>query len=102
MKKCYHLLPVIMIITLPGFAQTAPQKINYQTVVRNAAGTPVVNQNVSLRFSILTGTVNGASVYTETQSTTTNAFGLASVKIGGGTVVLGTFANIDWSGLPNF
>ncbi|MFA6060679.1 MAG: hypothetical protein WC756_20955 [Taibaiella sp.] len=102
MKKFYSLLIALMTFTLAVVAQTAPQKINYQTVVRNVLGVPVINQNVSLRFSILTGTVNGASVYTETQSTTTNAFGLASVKIGGGTVVSGTFANIDWSGAAKF
>lgn len=102
MKKSYYLLLALLAFTLNVRGQQAPQKINYQTVVRSAAGAPVVNQNVSLRFSIVTGTAGGASVYTEIQSATTNAFGLASVKIGGGTVVSGTFADIDWSGAAKF
>jgi hypothetical protein len=102
MKKFYPLLLVLLISTLPVFSQTAPQKINYQTVVRNAAGIPVVNQNVSLRFSILTGSVSGAVVYAETQAATTNAFGLANVQIGGGTPVSGTFATIAWGTASKF
>ena len=51
MKKFYSLLIALMTFTLAVVAQTAPQKINYQTVVRNALGVPVINQNVSLRFS---------------------------------------------------
>jgi BclB C-terminal domain-containing protein len=102
MKKFYPLLLVLLFSTLPVFAQTAPQKINYQTVVRNAAGVPVINQNVSFRFSIVTGTAGGASVYTETQTAITNAFGLAAVKIGSGTVVSGTFAGIGWSADAKF
>jgi hypothetical protein len=102
MKNCYYLLLALLIITLPGFAQTAPQKINYQTVVRNAAGAPIINQNVSLRFSILTGSVGGAVVYAETQAATTNTFGLVTVQIGGGTPVSGTFASIAWGTAGKF
>jgi BclB C-terminal domain-containing protein len=102
MKKFNNLLMILLIFMLPCFAQQAPQKINYQAVVRNAAGVPVINQNVSFRFSIVTGNTGGASVYTETQSTITNAFGLAALKIGNGTVVSGTFATIAWGGAAKF
>ena len=78
------------------FAQ-APQKMSYQAVTRNASNALVANQNVGMRISILQGSSVGASIYTETQSTTTNANGLASIEIGGGTLVSGNFSTINWA-----
>lgn len=83
-------------------AQQAPQRINYQAVVRNSTGVPVVSQNVSLRFSILEGSAGGTTLYSETQSTTTNAFGLANVQIGNGTPVSGTFSAVTWNSASKF
>lgn len=102
MKKVYRLFFALMALALPVAAQQAPQKINYQTVVRDAGGMPVVNQNVSLRFSILEGSVNGTTLYAETHAVTTNAFGLANVQLGGGTPVSGTFAAITWNSAAKF
>ncbi|WP_162902903.1 hypothetical protein [Taibaiella koreensis] len=102
MKKCNMLLIALLIFALAAAAQQAPQKINYQTVVRNAGGAPVINQNVSLRFSILEGSAGGATLYTETHATTTNAFGLATVQLGAGTPVTGTFAAITWNSAAKF
>lgn len=94
MKKLL-LLFAVLFISVAAFAQF-PQKINYQAVVRNTAGDPVVNQNVSLRLSVLNGAA-GATLYTETHSVTTNNFGLVNLQIGSGTAVAGTFSGIDWS-----
>ncbi|WP_118951586.1 exosporium glycoprotein BclB-related protein [Taibaiella helva] len=102
MKKFTSLLMVACLLSLSLLAQQAPQRINYQAVVRSAAGAPVVNQNVSLRFSILEGSAGGAVQYSETQSVTTNAFGLANVQIGAGTVVSGTFNTIAWNSATKF
>lgn len=66
-----------------AMAQTPPQKLNYQAVVRDNSGTPVASgTSVVLRFSIHDGGQNGTVIFTETQSTTANQFGLVSVKIG--------------------
>ena len=54
------------------------------------------NQAVDFRISILQGSSSGTPVYVETFSTTTNNFGLVNLNIGTGTVLSGTFANIDW------
>src|SRR5206468_7497545 len=51
---------------------------------------------ISLRFTIHDVLPGGTVVYKETQSTTTNAFGLFNVNIGQGTVVTGTFFSINW------
>ena len=83
------------------FAQV-PNKMSYQAVVRNSSNNLVVNQAVGMRISLLQGSASGASVYTETQSPTTNANGLVSIEIGAGTVLSGNFANINWANGPYF
>lgn len=78
------------------FAQ-APQKMSYQSVIRKTDGSLVVNTSVGIKISILQGSASGTAVYVETQTTTTNANGLATLAIGGGTPVTGTFAGINWA-----
>ncbi|HRA71949.1 MAG TPA: hypothetical protein PLB11_03880 [Flavobacterium sp.] len=78
------------------FAQ-APQKMSYQSVIRKSDGSLVVNTSVGIKISILQGSANGTAAYVETQTTTTNANGLATLAIGGGTPVTGTFAGINWA-----
>src|ERR1700722_20465464 len=76
----------------------APQAIPYRAVARNAAGTLLPNQNVSIRFTIHDASANGTILYQETQSATTNSLGLFNVNIGQGTVNIsyGPFAAIAW------
>ena len=79
----------------------APQGINYQAIARNAVGNVYVNQNVSLRITIVEGS-GGPSVYSERQTATTNSFGLFTLKIGTGIPLSGTFGSIDWSTANHF
>ena len=95
MKRIFTLL-VIIALALNVLAQS-PQKMSYQAVVRNTSGVLMDNQAVGMKISILQGSVTGTAVYVESHTTTTNANGLATIEIGGGTVVTGTFAGIDWS-----
>ncbi|MBX9807980.1 MAG: hypothetical protein K2X95_09305 [Flavobacteriaceae bacterium] len=78
------------------FAQ-APQKMSYQSVIRKTDGSLVINTSVRIKISILQGSASGTALYVETQTTTTNANGLATLAIGGGTPVTGTFAGINWA-----
>lgn len=78
------------------FAQ-APQKMTYQAVIRDAGNTLLSNANVGIQISILTGSQTGTAVYIERHTITTNANGLATLSIGDGTPVAGTFVGIDWS-----
>ena len=55
-----------------------------------------------MRISILQGSSSGPSVYTETQTPTTNVNGLVSIEIGTGVVVSGTFSSINWGNGPYF
>lgn len=94
MKKLIILFSAIILAT-QLFAQ-APSKMSYQAIIRNASNNLVVNQTVGMRISILKGSSSGTAVYVETQTPTTNANGLVSIEIGGGSVVTGTFAGINW------
>lgn len=57
----------------------------------------VTSHAVGIRISILQGSATGTAVYVETQTPTTNSNGLATVEIGNGTVVSGTFSAINWA-----
>ncbi len=80
----------------------APQKFSYQTVVRNASNQLLVGQTVGIKISILQGSANGSAVFSETHTPQTNANGLATLEIGGGSLLTGNFANINWANGPFF
>jgi hypothetical protein len=75
-----------------------PESISYQTVVRNASGESVKTKPVAFRFSILSGSITGTVVYSESQTGTTNSDGIVSFSIGSGTEKRGNFSAIDWNG----
>ncbi len=75
-----------------------PQGVSYQAVARNAAGQILGNQAVGLRVSVLANSATGDVRYVETHTVTSDAFGVLSFVIGGGTPTGGTFSNIDWNG----
>jgi hypothetical protein len=87
---------VLVAMTFSLLAQ-APQKMSYQAIIRNSSGQLVASHSVGMRISILQGSATGTAVYVETQKPTTNANGLATIEIGGGTIVTGTFAGINWA-----
>jgi hypothetical protein len=95
MKKLITLCTAFL-MTASVFAQS-PNKMSYQAVIRNNSNALVTNSAVGMRISILQTSASGTAVYVETQTPTTNANGLASIEIGGGTVVSGNFSTIDWA-----
>jgi len=80
----------------------SPHKMSYQAVVRNSSFNLVVNAAVGMKVTILKGSATGTVSYSETHTTTTNANGLATIEIGGGTVVSGSMTTIDWAAGPYF
>ena len=80
----------------------SPESMNYQAVIRDGSGNVVASQPVRLRIKILQGSVSGSSVYIETFTPTTNAYGSIAIQIGTGTVITGTFNTIDWGGNTHF
>ena len=100
MKKILLSLVAAATISLSAFGQ-APEGFKYQAVVRDAGGLILNNQAVGMRLTVQQGSVGGTPVYTETFSTTTNAYGLVNLEIGTGTTT-DDFATIDWSNGPYF
>jgi len=96
-RLCFALLLALCAVA-PVLAQSVPEGFNYQSAVRNANGDPLVNQTVTLLFTIRSGAPNGPVAYTEKQTATTNQFGLVNLVVGQGTVLQGTFATINWGG----
>jgi hypothetical protein len=74
----------------------AQNGLSYQSVVRNASGNPIASTVVYLQFELL-DFATGNSLYVETQSPTTDAYGWFNVVIGTGTFVSGNFSTINWS-----
>jgi hypothetical protein len=94
MKK--NTLIVLLLCSFTILFAQAPQKMSYQSVIRKTDGSLVANTLVNIKVSILQGSASGTASYVETQTVTTNANGLATLAIGGGTAVTGTFASINW------
>ena len=95
------ILFTFLILSASSFSQ-APQKMSYQAVIRNSSGALVNSTTVGMKISIIQGSIAGTIVYSETQSTTTNANGLASLEIGSGVVISGSFSSINWAAGPFF
>ena len=89
------LLAVFSFCTLQVLAQTAPQKMSYQAVARNSAGTIVASQAIAIKVEIVDADLTSI-VYSETHATTTNQFGLFTLQVGTGSIVSGTFSAINW------
>lgn len=96
MRKLFTIMLGVL-LTASVFSQS-PQKMSYQSVIRNNSDQLVTNQTVGMQISILQGSASGTVVYSETQTPTTNSSGLVSIEIGGGA----GFDAIDWANGPYF
>ena len=105
MKKIFTVLSAVLISAIL-WAQAplsfTPQSFSYQAVIRGGNNVLVANKPVGMKISLLQGSEIGTAVYVETHKPTSNANGLVSISIGGGSVVMGSFVHIDWSKGPYF
>ena len=99
MKKQFITLLMFVAFAAVSFAQ-APDGFKYQAVVRNAGNTIITNQAVGIRMTVQQGSIGGTTVYSESFSETTNAYGLVNLEIGSGIVISGSFSAIDWANGP--
>ena len=89
----------LLFISSISFAQNG---INYQGAATDADGAKLVNQNISLKTSVLQGGVDGTTSYSEIHNTTTDQFGLFNVVIGQGVSISGDFETISWGSDDHF
>lgn len=92
MKKLSLFLAAILFAVTGVFAQT-PEEFKYQSVLRDANGNVIANQNKTVVIDILEGSPSGASVFTESHSITTNENGLISLNVGS----VEDMSTVDWS-----
>lgn len=108
MKKAVIRLFCLASISIAVFAgsaraqSTTPPGIPYQAIARNANGTPYVNANLTVRFSLREQTATGTVTYAETHALQTNDLGLFSTAFGTGTATTGTFTGINWAQTTKF
>lgn len=89
--KTLAIVIALQFIAIFAISQTA--KFNYQAVVRDNLGNPLVNTMVDIDVRILQGAVDGTEVFAEYHATETNGFGLVTLEIGS----VEDLSVIDWS-----
>ena len=70
-----------------------PQSFKYQAVLRDNTGEVIADVLVDIKISILQ---IEEVMYVETYNVITNQFGLITLNVGEGTLVIGIFADIEW------
>ena len=97
MTKRTFLSLMLIVFFVQVFCQ-APDKFNYQAVIRDNSGELIVNQNIGFQISILDESSTGTPVFVETHSSSsTNDYGIVNISIGKGDLVSGDLNSINWS-----
>ena len=99
MKKTILIFASVLFCAIT-FAQTVPQGINYQAVARDATGDVLMNQALTIQFSVISDITTSAVSWQETHPVTTNDYGLFTAIIGQGiSTSVGSslsFDSINW------
>lgn len=84
--KGYILMLLLAVSFAAGYSQeSVPPGIHYQAVARDNFGRELINQKISVRFSVISGNPLGTVVYQELhQNVITSRFGVFSLVIGHG------------------
>jgi hypothetical protein len=98
---------LLLFFFIPFFALAqVPQGVGYQGVATDANGIELVNQAISIRASVLSGSATGTIEWEETHATSTDTFGLFTLTIGQGTNTTNStqtsFADISWGTNTHF
>ncbi len=97
--KNYLLVILLQLTAISFLSAQAPEKINYQAIVRDGSGQTLPGgTSVTVRFKIHDGTPQGVIVFTETNTVTTNQFGLITLFIGSNN----NLATVNWANGPKY
>jgi uncharacterized protein (TIGR02145 family) len=91
----------ILLLTKDTIAQV-PNKVSYQSIIRNSSGELVKSSLIRVKISILQGSASGTVIYYETHTTNSNENGMITLTVGTGVTYVNNFPTIDWSKGPYF
>ena len=72
------------------------QNLLYHTLANDTTGIVLMSHQVSLRVSIMQGSLSSQVIYCESFVVTSDTMGIASFTFGTGTVVSGSLASVNW------
>ena len=72
-------------------------QFNYQAIVKDSDGNLITNNQVKFKFYLMYQSSTASPVFVEEHTVITPPDGVVNLSVGGGTVVNGTFSDIDWS-----
>ncbi len=101
MKRILLISMLLIAFAKVAFTQTQ-DAFNYQAVIRDESGELVKNKAVSFKISILSESVDGEEVYSETHHVFSDSFGGVVLQIGAGAPINGTFSEINWGNNLHF
>jgi hypothetical protein len=94
--KRYYVVLIFLLAGLTSFGQNVPLGIFYQAVARDNYGKELINKDIDVKFSIISGNPLGTIVYQELHSkVNTSKFGVFSLIIGHGTPTGGTYGELS-------
>ena len=81
MKRFVPVFFLFVIFLSPLYAQ-APAMFNYQALLRDDAGQPIISEEVTMHIAILAGDPEGEVVFEEVHHTESNEMGLVNIAVG--------------------
>jgi hypothetical protein len=103
--KRYCVLLVVLLTGYVSFGQSVPLGIFYQAVARDNMGKELINREIDVKLSIISGNPLGPVAYQELWNTTTTKFGVFTLRIGEGQPTGGTYgslAEVQWGQSSHF
>jgi hypothetical protein len=104
-RQWFWLMVLLLAGSMTSYGQNVPPGVFYQAVARDNSGKELVNQEIDVKFSIISGNPLGTIVYQELHHVTTSRFGVFSIIIGKGTATGGTYSDllqIQWGSANHY
>ncbi len=102
MKQLLFTWSLLALLFTSIYAQNVPGGFNYQAMLRDADGAPMINQEVTLLLHIRADSPTGTTEYSERLTTTTNDLGMVNAVVGQNVATQGSFSSIDWGAGPKY
>lgn len=94
------LLFLVSMISIVSFSQVT-SGINYQAIARDNNNVIIANQDVSIRLSIISNSINGSVIYLENHQVKSDISGIINLVIGQG-VSSDDFSAIEWGSSSHY